>query len=537
MDQTFSPSATPPLNSTVKAAPAAKPSWFVWLLDQLVTILAIAGLVGLLYWGHESGWQLGSLNPAAKEAPEEKEDWCEAHRVPESICIECHPEKAPLSASFGWCKEHGVANCLWEHPELAQVATPPTITPADRERARAGLAFTERNENNDKCKLFEKRIQLASAAVAKKCGIETAVVEVGPMEESLDVHGDLMYDQTRIARLSTRVSGSLFSVQKQVGDTVRKGDVLALIEAADVGRAKGEFSQAFAQTELRTKNWEALRQGAATGAVPERDLREADTAAQEARIRLKSAQQALANLGLQISLDELRGLNGATLDRSVQFLGLPAELVKTLDPRTTPASLLPLLASQDGVIVLRQAVKGEMVDPTRVLFTIASIDPLWLMLDVHFEDVEHLRPGMAVFFRPDGAKADSVGRVTWISHEADEKTRTVKVRVDVDNHDGALVVRSFGCGRVVLRNEPKAMLVPSEAVQSEGCCNVVFVKDKNSRTPDDLQIYHVRQVRVGGRSGTKTEILAGLLPGEMVVTKGSGVFKGELLKAKIGAGD
>lgn len=537
MDQTVSENTTSPMISTTKPELAPKPKWWVRLWDQLVTLVAVAGLVGLLYWGHESGWQLGRWSPWAGEAEKEKDDWCEAHRVPESICIECHPEKAPISASFGWCKEHGVANCLWEHPELAQVEKPAIITAADRERTRAALAFADRPQNNDQCKLYEKHIQLASAAVAKKCGVETALVETGPMEESLDVHGDLMYDQTRIARLSTRVSGSLFSVQMQVGNVVHKGDVLALIEAAEVGRAKGEFSQAFAQTELRTKNWEALRQGAATGAVPERDLREADTAAQEARIRLKSAQQALANLGLPISIDELRGLNGAALDLRMQFLGLPADLVKTLDPRSTPANLLPLLASQDGVVVMRQAVKGEMVDPARVLFTIASIDPLWLMLEVHFEDVEHLRPGMTVFFRPDGAKTDSVGRVTWISHEADEKTRTVKVRVDVDNHDGALVVRSFGCGRVVLRNDPKAILVPSEAIQSEGCCNIAFVKDKNSQKPDDLQIYHVRQVRLGSRNGARTEILAGLLPGETIVTKGSGVFKGELLKAKIGAGD
>ena len=184
---------------------------------------------------------------------------------------------------------------------------------------------------------------------------------------------------------------------------------------------------------------------------------------------------------------------------------------------------------------MRQAVKGEMVDPTRVLFTIASIDPLWLMLEVHFEDVERLRPGMPVFFLPDGSKTKSEGRISWISHEADEKTRPVKVRVDVDNHDGALVVRSFGCGYVVLRSDPKAILVPSEAIQSEGCCNIVFVKDKNSQKPEDLQIYHVRQVRLGSRTGAKTEILAGLLPGETVVTKGSGVFGRAQVEG--GAGD
>ncbi|HEV8060931.1 MAG TPA: efflux RND transporter periplasmic adaptor subunit, partial [Gemmataceae bacterium] len=394
-----------------------------------------------------------------------------------------------------------------------------------------------RTVNNPACKLYEKRIQLASAETAAKCGIEVDAVKVGPIEECLDVHGDLMYDQTRIVHLSSRVHGSLWAVRKKVGDVVRKGEVLALVEAAEVGKAKGEFLQAYAQAELKTKNWEALKAGAATGSIPERDMREADTNAQEARIRLKSAQQALANLGLPIKFEELAGLSQTALERRVQFLDLPAELTQTMDPAATPSNLLPITASLDGSVVMLQAVAGEMVDPTRVLFTIASLDPLWLMLDVHFEDVQYLHAGQNVHFHPDGAKTEPIGKIAWISPEADERTRTVKVRVQMDNADHSLVVRAFGCGRVVLRQEKNALLIPSEAVQWEGCCNVVFVQDKSSHSPDALQIYHVRQVRLGVREGGKTEIIAGLLPGEMIVTKGSGIMKSELLKHKIGAPD
>src|SRR4051812_22945611 len=98
MDQNLSHSAKLSSDTTVKPTLTAKPRWWVRLADRLVTLVAIAGLVGLMYWGHESGWQLGHWNPWAKEVVEEKDDWCEAHRVPESICIECHPEKAPISA-------------------------------------------------------------------------------------------------------------------------------------------------------------------------------------------------------------------------------------------------------------------------------------------------------------------------------------------------------------------------------------------------------------------------------------------------------
>jgi membrane fusion protein, heavy metal efflux system len=537
MDQAIikSPAAPSP------SPPAAKPGRVAAAISSLVSVgvtgIVLAGLTGLLYWGHSTGWKLPAFSKLTGAVETEKDDWCEKHRVPQSICIECNPEKAPAAASFGWCTVHGVSNCPLEHPEVAELATPHAVTTADRDRALSALGFTDRVANNATCKLYEKRIQLASADVAKKCGIEVDTVKTGPIEECLDVHGDLMYDQTRLAHLSSRVHGSIWTVRKKVGDVVRKGEVLALVESTEVGKAKGEFLQAYAQAELRTKNWDALRSGVGTGSIPERDMREADTAAQEARIRLKSAQQALANLALPVSLDELRGLSQAALERRIQFLDLPADLTQTMDPSATPANLLPIITPQDGTVVMTQSVAGEMVDPTKVLFTVASLDPLWLMLDVHFEDVQYLHPGQSVHFRPDGSKVEPIGKIAWISPEADERTRTVKVRVHMDNADRSLVVRAFGCGRVVLREEKNAIMIPSAAVQWEGCCNVVFVQDKASNQPGALQIYHVRQVRLGVREGDKTEVIAGLLPGETIVTKGSGVMKSELLKHKIGAPD
>ena len=262
-----------------------KPGIWSRLVDYAITAIAVAGFAGLFYWGQRTGWQL-NRGAAAAENDSEKNDWCEEHRVPESICIECHPEKVPPSPSYGWCEEHGVSNCLWEHPDLAETTVRPTIAAGELSRIRAGLGFTPRAENNKNCKLIEKRIQLASASVAKKCGFEEKTVESGLIEENLDVHGDLMYDQTRIARLSPRVSGSLWSVLKQMGDSVHKGDVLAPIEAADVGASK-EFSQRWLRRNCAPRTGKLLRQGARPGPCPNA-MCEADTAAQEVRIRLGS---------------------------------------------------------------------------------------------------------------------------------------------------------------------------------------------------------------------------------------------------------
>jgi cobalt-zinc-cadmium efflux system membrane fusion protein len=121
------------------------------------------------------------------------------------------------------------------------------------------------------------------------------------------------------------------------------------------------------------------------------------------------------------------------------------------------------------------------------------------------------------------------GAISWISTAVDEVTRTIKVRAEVDNEDDRLRANSFGQARIVVRATPNAIAVPSEAVQWEGCCHVVFV-----RLTDE--IFATRKVILGARDAAYTELLVGLLPGEVVATTGSHVLKSEILKSKLGAG-
>ena len=123
------------------------------------------------------------------------------------------------------------------------------------------------------------------------------------------------------------------------------------------------------------------------------------------------------------------------------------------------------------------------------------------------------------------------------STEVDQETRTVAVRAEVENPDGQLRNEAFGVGRIVLREEPEAIVVPTSAVHWDGSCNVVFVRDRNYFASEDSpKVFHTRTVRPGVKQDGFTEILAGVLPGEVVVTKGSGVLRSQLLKNNLGAG-
>jgi cobalt-zinc-cadmium efflux system membrane fusion protein len=201
-------------------------------------------LAGLAYWGHSTDWALPKFSTLIGDKDAAVEPWCKEHNVPETVCIECHPALLPPAKNYGWCKEHGVAQCPLEHPDVAQLKYVPSIAPSDLDRAGRALALKSRPENNSRCQLHQRRVQFASAKAVEKAGVDIAVVHERPIIEAVVANGEVDYDQNRMAHLSSRVPGTVWRVEKQVGDHVRKGEVLAIIDAADVGRAKSEFLQA-----------------------------------------------------------------------------------------------------------------------------------------------------------------------------------------------------------------------------------------------------------------------------------------------------
>ena len=507
-------------------------------LGRYIPTLMVMGLLaGLGAYGHHSGWKLPKFSALAGNGIAARDDWCEEHGVPESQCVECHPDLLPRGKNYGWCKEHGVHDCPLCHPEVAQLKQMPVITDADRQQAARALAAAPRPENNPICKNYRRRIQFASLEAVKKAGVDVGLVERQPITESVLANGQITYDQTRFASLSSRLPGTMWHVEKSVGDRVRTGEVLALVDAAEVGRAKIELIQALAQEELQRKVVNRLESLSSEGVVAGRQAQTAQTEYVQARARLLSAQQTLANLGLPVNVEQLRGLPDEKLAQYLRSLGLPDSHVLHLGRNETTANLLPLKAPMDGIVVARQVVAGEVVDASRVLFQLADTSRMWLTLSVPLEEAGKLALKQPVRFRSDGNHADVSGTLVWISTTADQQTRMVTARAELPNPNGQLRNETFGSGRIVLREEQEAIVVPNEAIHWEGCCNVVFVRDKGYfDKPDSPKVFHVRTVRLGAGNDKVTEIIAGVLPGEVVATQGSDVLRAELLKNNLGEG-
>jgi cobalt-zinc-cadmium efflux system membrane fusion protein len=505
-------------------------------LGHYIPTLAVTVLLaGLGAYGHHSGWKLPKFSALTGNGIAARDDWCEEHAVPESQCVECSPDLLPRGKDHGWCKEHGVANCPLCHPEVAQLKQTSVVTEADRQQTARTLAAAPRPENNAICKNYRRRIQFASLEALKKAGIDVGLVERRPISESVLANGQITYDQTRFANLSSRLPGTVWHVEKNVGDRIRAGEVLALVDAAEVGRAKTELVQALSQEELNRKALKRLE--SLTEVVAGRQVQEAQAGFVQARSRVLSAQQALGNLGLPVNVEQLRALPEEKLAERLRLLGLPESVAEHLSPDETTANLLPVKAPMDGIIVARQVVAGEMVDASRVLFQLADTSRMWLTLNVSVEDASKLALGQPVRFRPDGSRDEVNGKLAWISTTADQQTRMVTVRAELPNPKGQLRNETFGSGRIVLREEREAITVPNEAIHWEGCCHVVFVRDKGffdgQQSP---KVFHIRAVRLGVRNGKFTEIIAGVLPAEVVATNGSDVLRAELLKNSLGEG-
>jgi cobalt-zinc-cadmium efflux system membrane fusion protein len=363
--------------------------------------------------------------------------------------------------------------------------------------------------------------------------------------------------------LTARTGGSVWRVEKEIGDSVRQGDVLALVDASELGQAKADLMQSLTQVDLRRQTVERLESAYKRGAVPDQTLREAQSALREARIRLSADHQRLLNFGLPVRLDDLMKVPHDQLAKHLRLLGLPESVLKQADPETLTANLLPVSAPFDGVVVQRMTAPGEIIEKTqpKIMFVFADLHHLHIDLDINPEDMPDVHPGQPVSFftayapqpypaseRPATQKSTSLNggkatqtsevfetsevwnaKVSHISPEVDEKTRRVKVHAEVDKPDGRLRPNAFGVGRILIREPQDALVVPSEAIQSDHEGSFVFVRDSDKS-------FVARRIHAGIRDGNLIEV-QGVRSGEEVATAGSFALLSELLKERIVGGD
>lgn len=502
------------------------------IVKSIPSIVVFSLLGAVMFIGHHTGWKIAPASELFGASGRPADDWCPEHLVPESQCIECNADLFPKLEEFGFCSEHGVAECVLCHPELAQVNGEPRLPQYD---TTLPLALLPRPVNNSRNILHQSRVQFVSIESVERNGIEIDVVRERAMVDEITVNGEIAFNPTRVAHLMPRVSGTVASVFKTVGDDVQSGDIVALVDSTQVGHAKSQLLQALVQFRLCRTTIERLSPVSGSGAVAERIIIDAEFALEDARVTLSSARYALANLGFELP-EDVEVADPDELAADLRFAGLSAEILLLLSPSQRTANLIPVIAPIAGTIVTSEIVAGEIVDTTTLMATVVDPDEIWLILSVRQEDAQYVHAELPVRFQPDDGAPLVDGVVSWISPAVDHRTRTVQVRVNVDNADRALRDQTFGTGHIILREESHAIVVPREAIQSTPDAHFVFVRDKSYFDEMAPKFFHVRQVRLGPSDGEFVEVLAGVLPGEVVATEGSNVLLGQLLRSSLGAG-
>ena len=382
-------------------------------------------------------------------------------------------------------------------------------------------------------------VRFRSQAALERSGIEVVPVDKRPVVSELVCNGVVAYDERRIAQLSTRVSGSIWRVEKRLGDHVHKGEVLLILDSQEVGRLKAEFLNALVAYESRREQFAILEE--VKSAVMGRQLREARSALREARNHLSNAKQALVNLGFDITIRDYEPLDDETRAARIRTVGLPPKLVAGLDSALVTSNLLPLYAPFEGVVVGREAVVGEVIEAAKPIFEVADVSTMLLVLNVSKEDADKVAIGQPVRFRPDGSSEDFTSRISWISTEVNEATRTLQVRAEVDNHPAptneptrhALRANTYGSGRIEIDRRGTAVVVPRTSVQWDGSRWVVFV-------PAGDAAFAARPVQPGVRDGDVVEIASDAAADPQfthVVGSGSHVLKSQILLERMERGE
>lgn len=371
-------------------------------------------------------------------------------------------------------------------------------------------------------------VSVTQAGLAK-AGIEVTSVERSPIQEELTANAIVEYDQNARAQLSSRAPGYVWKVVRRVGEQVKKGEVLVVIDSAVVGESKADLLQEVVLLDLKNAHYKRLRE--IQDGVAGRVVLEAEMEVRLAEIKARNAAQKLVNLGLPLNFEELQAIPVDQRAKYLQFLGIPSSLTEKLDPKTATANLIPLFAPFDGILIGHEICMGESVSVDTPFLEMADIRQMWVMMEIRKEFAGQIQIGQPVRFDADGVAGTVSGKVDWISSEVDPKTRTLRARAQVlnpmvkmdDDMEGErllLRANSYGTGKIRIRDSMTALVVPREAVQFTGSTSFVFVKETNGFKRVDVEIGVVLEDQV--------EVLKGLKEGDVVATTGSHVLKAEM---------
>lgn len=384
-----------------------------------------------------------------------------------------------------------------EKRQPQQVAVTPSA-------ARAATDEPDSGEKNT-----EGLIKMAAERVAA-AEIEVVPVAAGALARKLTVPGTITPNADRLARVPAKVVGTVAQLRKRLGDPVKEGEVVAVLDSREVADTKSEYLTSAVNLGLHKTMFERSQTLWDKKVTTEQLYLQAQATFNQAQLRFDLARQKLS--ALDIDATEVAAL--AKKDAS--------------NPGALNLRQYEIRSPISGRVVERRVDQGMAVgsqgDPSD-LYTVADLSSVWVELAVPTVDLDAIKQGQRVLISSGGAAGKhGEGRIIFVSPLLNQDTRSARVIAEFANAKLAWRPGSYVTADVIIEEGPVAVRIPRIALQTIGGEQVVFV-----RTPNGFQR---RDVKIGRAGGQAVEVIAGLAAGEQIAVTNTFLLKAELGKTE-----
>ena len=358
--------------------------------------------------------------------------------------------------------------------------------------------------------------------------VAVALVKRRPVVNSLTLSGAFRpYQQVDV---HAKVAGFIRKIYVDVGDHVKSGQVLAILEvpemSAQVAGAKADIQRY--QNAVRRSHSEIER------------AESTHTAYHSAYSRLKEASESRPGLIAEQELDDslakdresqaqAESARASLSESESQLLAARADL----DRLSALEAYSHITAPFAGVVTKRYADTGALIQAGTTSETqsmpvvqLAEWSKLRLVVPVPESAVPQLLLGSKVQVHVSAMNRDFEGRVARFADALNDETRTMHTEIDVENSDGTLKEGMYAEAKIILKQQNNALTIPIQALERNATGGTVLIVDAEGRVEE-------RQVKLGAESSDRVEILAGLAENDRVIIGNRGEFHaGEKVRPK-----
>ncbi|MES2237181.1 MAG: efflux RND transporter periplasmic adaptor subunit [Pseudomonadota bacterium] len=331
----------------------------------------------------------------------------------------------------------------------------------------------------------------------ERAGVKTETLEQKSFADVVTVTATIHPNQDRIVRVAPRVEGRIVRVTANLGDSVRPGQVLAVLDSVTLGEAQSTLLQAQSAQRVAQADYKRAEALNADEIISQRDYLRAKAEFEKSSAELRSAE------------DRVRLLGGSTTAGRAD-------------------STFQLTSPLAGNVVEKKATVGELRSPSDSLFTVADLSTLWIEANLTEDMLAKVRSGAAATVTVAAYPGERfAGRVTYVASLLDKDSRTIAARIEVGNKDGRLKPEMFATATIETAGAKRvALSVPDAAILLLQGQSTVFVADKDGFEP--------RAIETGDKLSGRTIVKSGLVTGDQVVVAGAYALKARLLKSQIG---